>query len=215
MFVFQAWCQCNTPCSVSATPAPTRTSGMVYKWCKHPPPTPHDNTVQSLSTQRSSINNSHSQLPLTLYSVQIVQYLVKVKYWIWIIYTREKTPTKPLWYDDHQVLHHCCPNSSSLNLTRAPQTPSLKERLKKERKSWELFVLNKDHSGLKTLESLRKKTIKTPRAPLPRQEKEKQNKRFSHQKHIWPFQQFTLDYEHEEVSKWFGTLKRKKWWHQH
>lgn len=63
---------------------------------------PHDIIVQSLSTQRSSINNSHSKLPF-LYSVQIVQYFVKVKYWIWIIYTK-KTKLHPIWSESTSPL---------------------------------------------------------------------------------------------------------------
>lgn len=89
--------------------------------------TPHDNIVQSLSTQRSSINNSHSKLPF-LYSVQIVQYLVKVKYWIWIIYT--KNLNSLIWSESTSLLlsKQFQPEPSHIS-NNFPQRKKKRERL--------------------------------------------------------------------------------------
>lgn len=85
---------------------------------------PHDNIVQSLSTQRSSINNSHSKLPF-LYSVQIVQYLVKVKYWIWIIYTKLSDTIRKYFTTAFKTVPAWT--------FPTPQTPSLKKDKKRQR----------------------------------------------------------------------------------
>lgn len=111
---------------------------------------PHWNTVQSLFTQKSSTNNSYSESPLW-YSVQIVQYLVKVKYWIWIIYTKSKPS---------DMICHGLPNSSSLNPLHLTEHVPSKEDKKRD---WNNPPPPKwPHSSEKTQKSLWE-TIKTQR----------------------------------------------------